>query len=379
MKFLASTLAARDVGGAAVTTTATATRSSPAAEHERERLRALVDLATWAEGVGYDAFGVGERHNPAFLSSAPAVLLGHIAARTSRIRLVTTVAVLSLADPVRAAEEYATLDQLSDGRLDLVIGKGNDPVSPGMFGVDAAELWDRLAENYELFRRLWREENVTWTGRFRPPLHGATTRPRPLQQPAPRVWHGSASSERSSDLAARWGDPLYSANGFRRTNHYLALVQRYRDRLVHHDHDPAATPLALGVHSPVITDRSQDALALARPAFAAFRDLPVARQNHFPFGSLEDFIDNGSALVGTADQIIEKLLDLHRRFGNQVLGIGVEGFFLTDPATTRAHLERFFAEVAPTLRAEVPSAVWTPEPPGPQDPGERRRLSAPPG
>lgn len=133
------------------------------------------------------------------------------------------------------------------------------------------------------------------------------------------------------------------------------------------------------MHSPVITDRSQDALALARPAFAAFRDLPVARQNHFPFGSLEDFIDNGSALVGTADQIIEKLLDLHRRFGNQVLGIGVEGFFLTDPATTRAHLERFFAEVAPTLRAEVPSAVWTPEPPGPQDPGERRRLSAPPG
>ncbi|WP_261557305.1 LLM class flavin-dependent oxidoreductase [Frankia tisae] len=160
--------------------------------------------------MGYDAFGVGERHNPAFLSSAPAVLLAHIAARTSRIRLVTTVAVFSLADPVRAAEEYATLDHLSDGRLDLIIGKGNDPVSPGMSGVDATELWDRLAENYELFRRLWWEENVTWTGRFRPPLRGATTRPRPLQQPAPRVWHGSASSERSTDLAARWGDPLYA-------------------------------------------------------------------------------------------------------------------------------------------------------------------------
>lgn len=95
-----------------------------------ERFRELVDLAQWAERVGYDAFGVGERHNPDLLSASPAVILANIAAKTSRIRLVTTVAVLSLTDPVRSAEDYGTLDHLSDGRLDLIIGKGGDAVAP---------------------------------------------------------------------------------------------------------------------------------------------------------------------------------------------------------------------------------------------------------
>ncbi|WP_432921581.1 LLM class flavin-dependent oxidoreductase [Microbispora sp. CA-135349] len=325
---------------------------------ERERFREVVDLAVWAERIGYDAFGVGERHNPVFLSSAPAVVLSHIAAKTSRIRLVTTVAVLSLADPVRTAEEYATLDHLSDGRLDLIIGKGNDPVSPGMFGVAEDELWDRLEESYELVRRLWREERMTWSGRYRPELKDATTRPRPFQRPAPRVWHGSATSERSIDLAAKWGDPLYSANGFRRTEHYLGLVRRYRERLARYGHDPDSTLVGVGAHSPVITDRSQDALALARPAFESFRRLPVADRNHFPFDSFEDFLANGSALVGTAEQVTAKLLDLHASFGNQVFGVGLEGFFFADSAVTRAHLERFFAEVVPVVRREIPTPAW---------------------
>lgn len=351
MKFLASTLVPKHSTGL-----------EQEALSRRDRFREVVDLARWAEEIGYDAFGVGERHNPALLSSSPAVILSHIAARTSRIRLVTTVAVLSLTDPVRAAEDYATLDHLSDGRLDLIIGKGGDPVAPTVFDIDPGQLWDRLAESYELLRRLWREEEVHWQGRFRPPLTGATIEPRPLQHPAPRVWHGSATSPRSTELAARWGDPLYSANGLGRVESYLDLVRHYRDRSAFHGHDPATALVAVGVHSPIIADRSQDALAIARPIFDASVRAHFPDRARFPFDSLEDFLANGSALVGTPDQIAERLLDLQEKFGNQVFGVGVEGFFstyTTDLATTKGHLERFFAEVAPILCAERPTALWS--------------------
>ncbi|MFC4121659.1 LLM class flavin-dependent oxidoreductase [Nonomuraea zeae] len=341
MKFLASTLLSTDPA------------LSLPGETEHDRLRATVDLAVWAEQVGYDAFGVGERHNPGFLSSSPAVLLAHIAARTTSIRLFTTVTVLPLNDPVRVAEDYAMLDHVSGGRLELIIGKGNDQPSLQLLGVPQEEQWDRLEEGYELLRRLWREESVTWSGRFRPELREATTRPRPYQRPAPRVWHGSASSERSTELAATWGDPLYSANGFKPVEHYLGLVRHYRERLVHHGHDPADIPLAVGAHSPVIATRSQDAYELARPAFERFRRLPVAAAGGFPYESLEDFAERGSALIGSPAQVADKLLALHGQFGNELFGVGFEGFFFTDAATTTGHLERFFAEVAPVVRAEL--------------------------
>ncbi|MED7949750.1 LLM class flavin-dependent oxidoreductase [Streptomyces sp. BE20] len=350
VKFLASTLVPKKSRGL----------GSPPLSRT-ERFTELIDLALWAERVGYDAFGVGERHNPDLLSASPAVILSNIAARTTRIRLVTAVAVLSLTDPVRSAEDYATLDHLSGGRLDLVIGKGGDPVAPSVFGIDPADLWDRLEEGYELLRRLWREEKVTWEGRYRPKLTEASLEPRPLQQPAPRVWHGSATNKRSTELAARWGDPLYSANGTDRVDHYLDLVAHYRERLAFHGHDPDTALVGVGVHSPIITDRSQDALAIARPMFEASVAEHYRDRARFPFESLEDFIENGSALVGTAEQITEKLLGLHRKFGNQVFGVGVEGFFstyTTDLAVTRGYLERFFAEVAPVLRAEIPTTVW---------------------
>lgn len=347
VKFLASTLLSRDpVDGPQLT--------------EHERLEQAVGLARWAEELGYDGFGVGERHNPAFLSSAPAVLLSHIAARTSRIRLFTTVSVLSLTDTVRAAEDYAMVDHLSEGRLELIVGKGNDGPSMRLFGSSELEQWDRHVEAYELLRQLWREEGVTWSGKYRPPLVDATTRPRPFQDPAPRVWHGSATSEVATDLAAKWGDPLYSANGLKPWTHYLDLVRRYRERLVAHGHDPATIPLAVGAHSPVIAARSQDAYALAQPVFEAFKRGEVAERGGFPFETLEDFVRDGSALIGSPAQVTDKVLSLHEAFGNQMFGIGIEGFFSSDPEAAKPHLERFFADVVPVVRAEARTDPITP-------------------
>src|SRR6201986_3578117 len=130
------------------------------------RLEQAVPAARQAERLGLDAVAVGERHAGPFLSAGVTVVLGAIAAATSRVRIQTGVCVLSILDPVRVAEDYATIDQVSRGRLELVIGKGNQARQLPLFGVEPGQQWDQLAEKYELLRRLWREENATWTGNF---------------------------------------------------------------------------------------------------------------------------------------------------------------------------------------------------------------------
>src|SRR3954466_12180052 len=141
----------------------------------QDRLQEVLGNARLAEELGFDGFGVGERHERPFISSSPPVVLSHIAALTSTIRLFTAVTTLSLLDPVRAYEDYATLDNLSGGRLELIIGKGNGAAQAKLFHVTADDQWDRNRESYELFRRLWREPKVTWEGRFRPALRDAET------------------------------------------------------------------------------------------------------------------------------------------------------------------------------------------------------------
>ena len=121
-----------------------------------ERFREVLGNALLAEELGFDGFGVGERHERPFISSSPPVVLSHIAALTSRIRLFTAVTTLSLLDPVRAYEDYATLDHLSGGRLELIIGKGNGAAQRELFNVTPDDQWDRNAESYELFRQIWR-------------------------------------------------------------------------------------------------------------------------------------------------------------------------------------------------------------------------------
>src|SRR6185503_19543450 len=192
-----------------------------------ERFRRVVEHGVLAEELGFDGYAVGERHERPFFSSAPPVVLSHIAARTSRIRLFTGVTTLSLLDPVRAFEDYSTLDNLSGGRLELIIGKGNGAAQAELFHVTTADQWDRNREGYELFRLLWDNEHVTWSGSFRPPLVDAKALPRPLQ-PRIRISHGSATSRDSVDLAARDRDPIFSANGTYPIEPYAELVRHCR-------------------------------------------------------------------------------------------------------------------------------------------------------
>ncbi|SEQ99514.1 LLM class flavin-dependent oxidoreductase [Actinokineospora terrae] len=322
----------------------------------RDRFREVVDTAVLAEELGFDGYGVGERHERPFISSSPPVVLSTIAARTSRIRLFTAVTTLSLLDPVRAYEDYATLDNLSDGRLELIIGKGNGSAQRELFHVTPEDQWDRNAEGYELFRRLWREDKVTWSGRFRPDLVDAEVWPKPLQQPI-RVWHGSATSRDSVDLAARWGDPLFSANVTNPIEPYAELISYYRERWAHYGHNPAKAIVGAGTAGFYVAPTSQEALAVYRPVFEARQNLQLRLGLEPVFTTLEDFVERSSALVGSPEQVVDKVGRYHERFGHQVLHISADRDGLT-PAQHRATLELFQSEVAPVLSKAIPDPHW---------------------
>ena len=240
-----------------------------------DRFREVIDNALLAEELGFDGFGVGERHERPFISSSPPVVLSHLAALTSRIRLFTAVTTLSLLDPVRAYEDYATLDHLSDGRLELIVGKGNGTAQRELFHVTTEDQWDRNAESYEVFRQIWRQDKVTAATRFRPPLADAEVWPRPLQQPI-RVWHGSATSKESVDLAARYGDPLFSANVTHPIEPYAELIRHYRQRWEHYGHDPADIAVGAGTAGFYAAPTSQEAIAAYRPVFEGQSGPPEA-------------------------------------------------------------------------------------------------------
>ncbi|MEU4226432.1 LLM class flavin-dependent oxidoreductase [Nonomuraea sp. NPDC026600] len=318
-----------------------------------ERFREVVENAVLAEELGFDGFGVGERHERPFISSSPPVVLSHIAAKTSRIRLFTAVTTLSLLDPVRAYEDYATLDHLSDGRLELIIGKGNGAAQAQLFHVTAEDQWDRNREGYELFRRLWREDKVTWEGSFRPSLTEAETWPRPLQRPI-RVWHGSATSKESVDLAARYGDPLFSANVTNPIEPYAELIDYYREQWAHYGHDPGEALIGAGTAGYYAARSSQEAIETYRPIFDARLALFAKLGLKPVFTTLEDAIERSSILVGSPQQIIDKVSRYHKRFGHEVMHLHADADGLT-PKQHRDALELFQAEIAPVLRREIPS------------------------
>src|SRR4051795_8444291 len=165
-----------------------------------ERIKAIVAIAKKTEEVGLDVFAVGEHHNPPFFSSSPTTTLGYIAAKTTTLQLSTSTTLITTNDPVKIAEDYAMLQHVADGRVDLMMGRGNTgPVYP-WFGKDIREGIPLAIENYALLHRLWREDVVDWEGKFRTPLQGFTSTPRPLDGVPPFVWHGSI---RSPEIAAQ--------------------------------------------------------------------------------------------------------------------------------------------------------------------------------
>jgi alkanesulfonate monooxygenase SsuD/methylene tetrahydromethanopterin reductase-like flavin-dependent oxidoreductase (luciferase family) len=341
-----------------------------AGEAVTARLREVVTNAVLFEELGFDGFTVGERHHPPFLSSSPPVVLSHIAAVTSRIRLFTGVTLLSVLDPVRVAEDYATLDHLSGGRIELIIGKGNGPEQAELFGIGRLEAWDTIAENYRLLRRIWSGEPVTWSPEpgvpsiRTAPLRDAVISPAPLQRPI-RVWHGSATSERSVELAAEFGDPVFSANGMNPVTRYAELVRHYRSEFAARGHDPAAALVGAGHGQTYVTKRSQDARSAFEPVydrFAAGMAANTGKQlpgTYTVYDGYDDFLARGSALIGSPGEVLDKIGRYHEAFGNSLISIGGHRGQLPQDAFV-ASVELFASDVLPTLRTSFPDPPWPP-------------------
>ncbi|MCI4061381.1 LLM class flavin-dependent oxidoreductase [Micromonospora sp. R77] len=321
---------------------------------EREKLRSVVRIAEHAEEVGFDVFALGEHHQPPYASSAPVAVLAYLAARTNRIRLSTAATLITTGDPVRIAEDYATLQHLCDGRLDLLLGRGNAGQAYSWFGRDARDSYPLAAENYALLRRLWAEQDVNWTGTFRTPLRGFTSVPRPLDDVAPFVWHAAVASEETAELAARHGDGLFAMHLFWPWQHTAALVGHYREQFAKHGHgDPDQAIVGLG-GQVYVRPRSEDAVEDFRPYF-----------DNAPYASgsaLEQYLRQTPLAVGSPQQVIDKVLTFRTYVGDYQRQL-----FLIDHAglpekTVLEQLDLLGAEVLPVLRREFDADRPAPAP-----------------
>ena len=312
---------------------------------EHERIKAMVAIALKAEEAGLDVFATGEHHNPPFVPSSPTTMLGYIAARTERLILSTATTLITTNDPVKIAEDYAMLQHLADGRVDLMLGRGNTaPVYP-WFGKDIRQGIPLAIENYALLHRLWREDVVDWQGRFRTPLEGFTATPRPLDGVPPFVWHGSIRSPEIAEQAAYYGDGFFANNIFWPKEHFQRLVGLYRERYAHYGHG-APEEAIVGLGGQVfMRRRSQDAVREFRPYFD---NAPV--YGHGP--SLEEFIAQTPLTVGSPQQVVDRTLKFREYFGDYQRQL-----FLMDHAglplkTVLEQIDILGEEVVPVLRRE---------------------------
>jgi putative FMN-dependent luciferase-like monooxygenase len=312
---------------------------------EHDRIRAMVAIALKTEEVGLDVFATGEHHNPPFVPSSPTTMLGYLAARTERLILSTATTLITTNDPVKIAEDYAMLQHLADGRVDLMMGRGNmGPVYP-WFGQDIRSGIPLAYENYALLHRLWREDVVDWEGKYRTPLTGFTSTPRPLDGVPPFVWHGSIRSPEIAEQAAYYGDGFFHNNIFWPQDHVKRMVELYRRRFEHYGHGPADQAI-VGLGGQVyMRPNSQDAIREFRPYF-----------DHAPvYGggpSLEDFMDQTPLTVGTPDQVIERTLGFR-----DIVGDYQRQLFLVDHAglplpVVLEQIEMLGELVVPVLRRE---------------------------
>ncbi len=220
-----------------------------------ERHRNFVDQAVLAEQVGFTSFHVGEHHFCDYISSSPPVVLAAIAERTTTLRLSTGVTLGVNLDPVRLAEDYATVDVLSGGRCEPCIGRGTFfPHTFAGFGQDPRTAHQVFAEHLELLLQLWTDDEVHWSGSFRTPLDGHTTTPRPVQRPRPPVWLGAGASATSVELAARLGLWLMLPTVFGTPEHFVPMVELYEQRWAEHGHDPAQRRIGCVSHAFVDRD-----------------------------------------------------------------------------------------------------------------------------
>ena len=280
-------------------------------EHEQpvDAIRHLLERIETADRVGLDVYGVGEHHRAEFLDSAPSVILAAAAARTKRIRLTSAVTVLSAADPVRVFQQFATLDLISQGRAEMVVGRGSFTESFPLFGLDFNDYDELFAEKLDLLLQLRAEERITWSGKFRPALNNQAVYPRPHQAEIP-IWLGVGGTPESFVRAGLLGLPLMVAVIGGETHRFRRAINLYREAGAQAGHAPEK--LKVGLHSlGYVAPTREEAINDYFPGYAE-TFTRIGRERGWPPVSRERFDGQngptGALLVGDPDEVGEKIL-----------------------------------------------------------------------
>ncbi|MAT98835.1 MAG: LLM class flavin-dependent oxidoreductase [Anaerolineaceae bacterium] len=318
-----------------------------------QRLEELIETIELADQVGLDVFGLGEHHRPDFVSSAPAVILAAAAARTQRIRLSSAVSVLSSDDPVRVFQQFATLDLLSNGRAEIMAGRGSFIESFPLFGYELRDYNTLFSEKLELLLKVREQVEVHWSGQHRAPLTGLEVYPRPIQDPLP-VWIAVGGTPESVVRAAALGLPLALAIIGGIPEQFVGLVDLYNRAVAQAGHDRSKLALSINSHG-FVADNAQEARDVAFQPFAQVMN-KIGQERGWPPMSRQQFDASttlrGANFVGSPDEIIEKILYQHEIFNH-------DRFLLQMSVGTMPHdkmmhaIELLGTKVAPVVREEI--------------------------
>ncbi|MBW5446078.1 LLM class flavin-dependent oxidoreductase [Cohnella sp. CFH 77786] len=319
-----------------------------------ERLRRAVEEIVLADQVGLDVYGVGEHHRPDYAGSAPAVVLAAAAAMTKRIRLTSAVTVLSSDDPVRVYQAFSTLDGLSDGRAEIMAGRGSFIESFPLFGYDLDDYDELFDEKLELLLAITKSEKVAWPGsRHRAAIPGLGVYPRSVQDPLP-VWIASGGNPQSAVRAGALGLPIAFAIIGGMPERFAPLVELYKRAAAQAGHDPARLQIATHSHG-FVADTTEQAADLFFPSTQAQMNV-IGRERGWPPYTREAFDAarslRGALYVGDPEFVAEKILLLRRN-------LGVTRFFLHVNVGTMPHrevlraIELLGTKVAPLVRKEL--------------------------
>ena len=322
--------------------------------HPSERLRNLLEEIELADRAGLDVVGIGEHHRSEYISSAPAVILAAAAERTENIRLSSAVTVLGSEDPVRVFQQYATLDLLSQGRAEVMVGRGSFIESFPLFGQDLEDYDELFAENLDLLLKLRENESITWSGKHRASINNRGVFPRPMQEKLP-VWIAVGGTPQSAYRAGALGIPMALAIIGGEPARMKPFADLHRRGAA--EAGQAAQPLSINSHG-FIADTSQEAHDIAFPAFKTQMD-KIGKERGWSPMSREQFEASttlhGANVVGSPDQVIEKILHQHEIFGHDRFLLQMSVGSIPHEKLMRS-IELFATKVAPAVRRELQPA-----------------------
>jgi probable LLM family oxidoreductase len=320
-----------------------------------EVIKNMLETIELADQVGLDVFGIGEHHRVEYLASAPEVILGAAAARTKNIRLSTAVTVLSSDDPVRVFQRFATVDLISNGRAEIMAGRGSFIESFPLFGYNLNDYDGLFDEKLRLLSQLNESTNITWSGKFRAPLKDLGVYPRPVQEKLP-IWVAVGGTPESVVRAASMGLPMALAIIGGMPERFAPYLDLYRQASAEYGFDPNEIPLSINSHG-FIADTSEEAVNEYYP-IQTYNMNKIGRERGWAPSTQEQLEKQrylrGSDFVGTPDEVIEKILFQYDIFKHQRF-LMYMGNNAIDHKKMMHAIELFGTKVAPIVRKEIAS------------------------